>query len=89
MTALVVSQSRQRSAHTRNVKVTCSHRQKPHQRKPQAVNTFTVSICLVITKQQSEDRYQSEIIRTATRPSRKKKHNMGCILQDEKPVGSG
>lgn len=72
MTALVVSRSRQRSAHTHNVKVTCSHRQKPYQRQTQAVCTFTVSICLVITKQRSENHYQSEVVRTATRPSKKR-----------------
>lgn len=72
MTALVASRSRQRSAHTHNVKVTCSHRQKPHQRQTQAVCTFTVSICLVMTKQRSENHYQSEIVGTATRPSKKR-----------------
>lgn len=49
MTALVMSQSRQRNAQTHNVKVTCSHRQKMYERRQYTIYVFTISIFLVIS----------------------------------------
>lgn len=67
MTALVMSQSRQRNVLTHYLKVTCSHRQKT------MIYEFIMSFfCYLnsISQQLPKYHYDSEIIRTVTAPSR-------------------
>lgn len=73
MTALVISQSRQGTAQTHNVKVTCSHRQKKPTRKTTTYNTCIYHLHFLgyvysISKQWSKYHYHSEITRTVITP---------------------